>query len=582
MKYRSFLGPILVCSVLGSAAGLLHCSSDDPAPSGTVTGVAGKYRGSLTGTGDLAGTLELTLTEAPGTAPASLGLRAASRYNVTGSVTVNVPGVGPVALTGTVDAAKGTIEFSGTGAGGLVSFSGTYQDGVLRGTFTSPWGPGSFTLGNEQLGGLRVFCGKFTGTTRGRWSLFTVGTRAGGVFAATTGEQGVLGGTATSTGVTLTVPPSGNATGSIVGEKIGGDWSNGAGQSGTFSVTEGGCRILEPQQPSTVTDGGVDSGPQDSGPSQDSGPVTDSGLAAEQTIAEINNHSFSGIAAGGNLVHYVVEAIPHQLWYVRPDGTQKTKIYDGTFLGIATTDKNVFWVGGSGLYSMSVLGNPQPTTLATDLGTVNEIVADASDLFVTQYDPAGSVRKFSQSGTPGGSYANQGFVRGLSVDASNLYWSTVSEFVNYTGRGIWRAPKAMGGTVTPVIPAEDFGGPKAVVNYIAVEGNDLFAISFETTPNIAYRLLQRPKDGSGTTQTLFTKSQIGAINADANYVYYSDFEDSRPAAEKAQLWRIPRSNLMGTAQSIFKSNEGIRRVALDTANVYAVTTQKIVRLSKTP
>jgi hypothetical protein len=53
-------------------------------------------------------------------------------------------------------------------------------------------------------------------------------------------------------------------------------------------------------------------------------------------------------------------------------------------------------------------------------------------------------------------------------------------------------------------------------------------------------------------------------------------------AEKAQLWRIPRSNLMGTAQSIFKSNEGIRRIGLDAANVYAVTTQKIVRVSKTP
>jgi hypothetical protein len=97
-----------------------------------------------------------------------------------------------------------------------------------------------------------------------------------------------------------------------------------------------------------------------------------------------------------------------------------------------------------------------------------------------------------------------------------------------------------------------------------------------------YRLLQRPKDGGGTTQTLFTKSQIGALNADANYVYYSDFEDTRPVAEKAQLWRIPRSNLTGPAQSIFKNNEGVRRVGLDAGNVYAVTTQKIVRLSKTP
>jgi hypothetical protein len=298
--------------------------------------------------------------------------------------------------------------------------------------------------------------------------------------------------------------------------------------------------------------------------------------------SRINNHSFSGIAPSGDLVHFVVEAIPHQLWYVRPDGSQKTKIADGTFLSIASNGKNVFWVGNSGLYSMAALGNPQPTTFATNLGMVNELVADATDLFATEYDGAGSIRKFSQAGTAAGSYANQGFVRGLSVDGTHLYWSTVSEFVNYTGRGIWRAPKSMGGAVAPVIAAEDFGGPKAVVNYMLVEGSDLFAISFETTPVLAYRLLQRPKDGTGTTQVVFTKEQVGAIHADANYLYYSDFENTRPQAERAQLFRVPRSNLKGAAQSLYKSSEGIRRIGLDAGNVYAVTTQKIVRISKTP
>lgn len=231
-----------------------------------------------------------------------------------------------------------------------------------------------------------------------------------------------------------------------------------------------------------------------------------------------------------------------------------------------------------------MLGGAAPTQLAPSVGTWNEVASDGTDVFVTEYDGAGAIKKFSSTGVASGAYAAQSFVRGLTVDADNVYWSTIGSFVNYSGRGVWAAPKNMTGAVSPVIAEADFGGPKATLNYLAGAGGDLFAITFETTPTIKYHLLHHKTDGSGTTTELLQKSQLGGLAADATYLYYSDFDDTRPAGEKNQMWRVPRANLTAAPESIFKGvdaiNETISRVAVDDQNLYLVTVRTIFKLPK--
>lgn len=565
-----------------------HCGSDtDPAPASSEA--SGRYRGTFAGEDDLAGTLDVDVAAAAGTQTASLRLLTGSRFNVTGTLVVNVAGIGRVTLSGTFDPAAGTLVMEGSAAGGLVRFEGRYSAGVLSGTATTPWGAGPFSLTNEQLGGLRVFCGKFRGSLRGRWMLFSVGTRAGGVFAATSGERGLLGGTATSSSIDLTVPPSGNARGSLAGDTLTGTWNDGTGRSGDFTASESGCTSLAPREQTPSTDGGTpDATIPDGGPTD---ATTDAGPTPRLLLLdEITNHSFTQIATNGSFVHYAKAAIPNELWFVRPDGTQKTRIMAGTNVyGLATTARDAFWVTGADLLTMSVLGEPQPRTVATGLAGANELVSDGTSLFVTEYGPQGAVRKLTQGGADGGRYASQSNVRGLSVDATNVYFSTIASGGTYEGRGVFRAPKTMQGTPELVIPDTDYGAATVTVTAMTVEGADLFAlVSGDVGGVYRYTILRHAADGSGATSTVTARSaqgqSIGAMAADATHLYVGDYDASAPSGKKARLYRVPRANLAATPEILYEGDQAIGQygIVTDAANVLFFSTQKVWRWRKTP
>ncbi len=574
MRHLNSMGSLVCILAMSGALSLLQCSSDGVTPTVIDSAVAGSYSGTLAGDSDLAGTLSLQVKERS-TTTSSLKPLAVSGYDVSGSVTLNVPGLGPVAVSGAIDLATGSVTFSGTTASGAITFSGRYENGILSGEVTTPWGPAAFSLTNAQLGGLRVFCGTFSGDLRGRWNVFTAAGRAGGVFAAASGERGILGGTSTSTAVALQIPPSGTASGAISGDAISGEWSTGAGKAGTFAVSESSCASLPPRVGDSVdggTDAGTDSGTDGSTP--DTG-ATDAGTPSVQKLHSITANSFGAIISNGSFTHFVVDSIPNELWVVNADASVKTKIHNENVYAIASSSKNVFF-SYAGLSSLSVLGGGAPTTLVQSIAQATSLYADDTDVYANT--SGGTINKYSSAGVAGGSYASQPNVRALTGDATDLYWDTLGSFVNYTGRGVWRAPKTMQGTPTEVIPAADFGSGTTRMISVIVEGNDLFALGFDNTPT--YRLFARPKNGSGSTVVVATKGDICQPVADASYLYYGEYDVQRPSGSKGQIWRVPRSNLTAQPVSVYKSDEAVQRLAADATNLYFTTATSVYRLTK--
>lgn len=268
--------------VIAVGLGLPGCVADDetPAPVPSGTSPEGRYLGGMAGSGDVAGVLDVTVARAGGTATSSRGsgvhlqqAAPSTDYTLSGTVTLNVPGVGPVALTGTLNGALGQAQFSGGALGGVVTFRGTLVNNVLSGTFAAPapYGSGPFALTLAASGSdARLYCGSFDGMASGgarkagRWMLFSAGTLAGGAFAPTTGDGGLLAGTRDGAEVTLQIPPRGEAHGTVAGGDVSGTWSDGAGGSGTFRASEGECSALPPPAPQ-VSDAGADGGRRDGG-----------------------------------------------------------------------------------------------------------------------------------------------------------------------------------------------------------------------------------------------------------------------------------------------------------------------------
>ena len=320
---RGTVAAVLSFLLVGAAVGgTTHCSSDSNPADSVVTddnSPGGEYVGQLAGENDLAGKMELTLT-ASTAATTSLHPLATSPYGMYGveaTLTLNIINVfKPVHLTGTVDAVTGNATFTGGidyvahGRTYQITFTGTFVDGVLSGTYFVPFiGRGSFVVTKKRVN-LHNFCGRFTGSQEGRWVVYTQNTWAGGVFAGSPmGLQGALSGTVAGSAVQLKLGASGMANGTIAGSVLSGQWTDGAGASGMFSADEAACGTLPPgpMLPADDGDGGTDAGGDAStGASSNTGDA--GGDAAND--ASSNGSGDAGTEAGSDAADAAVDSGP--------------------------------------------------------------------------------------------------------------------------------------------------------------------------------------------------------------------------------------------------------------------------------
>lgn len=234
---------MLTCGLLSA------CSSNSTSPSTSTTLVGVVANATESGS--------LTITIATGTLalapPAGSKVRvfsvvtpayasAASVVNATG--TLAIQGGATITLTGTYDTGTHTLSLSGGG----YTFTGTYANGVLSGTFTNPTGgAGGFTTQSGSTTSVVAYCGTFTGSDMGYWNLTVNLTTlvATGIHVSTVGQgTGLLTGTVSGSSISGTsVEPQGvggTFAGTFSGTNqstLSGTWSGsgGVGDHGTFT-----------------------------------------------------------------------------------------------------------------------------------------------------------------------------------------------------------------------------------------------------------------------------------------------------------------------------------------------------------
>lgn len=123
---------------------------------------------------------------------------------------------------------------------GQYTFTGTYSNGTISGSFTGP-GSGSFVAHSNARETVQSFCGTYTGDSDGIWNLLRRGSTVSGVYNDVDGTTGQLSGSASGNNVSITFT-GGSASGSISGSQISGTWQTSDGASGTWSGRLNGCR----------------------------------------------------------------------------------------------------------------------------------------------------------------------------------------------------------------------------------------------------------------------------------------------------------------------------------------------------
>ncbi|MBL8717932.1 MAG: hypothetical protein JNL79_18275 [Myxococcales bacterium] len=555
------------------------CGKDDEAQ--TPTGTTERYRGSLVGASELAGTLTLDL--APGLGTASVTPKATAT-KISGTVTVNVPGVGPISLEGTVAVAGGVAKFSGSGAGGSISFEGTLVDGVLSGTFTSPWGSGSFSVTRDDVAGLKLYCGAFTGGARGRVHVFTLGEKGGGVFAG--GPTGVFLGTFKASKLDFALA-TGSGSAVLSGSTFTGTFSADAPvPSATFTASEAACSTLVPRPDGDAgTDGATDATSDGSTDGATDGATdggaTDPLLLHESTLGS-DQFSFptrynaslfvarTG-AAGGGVLEVAIDGSKVSTFVTTTTG-------DGFVTGLATDTKNLYWqlTGAAGSTNgrvdyKSVLGAPTASTAVSALDYPNVLVTDGTDLYST--GTSGKVIRFG----PGGELKNATFGTGLNDLAAD-------------GTYVWLAP-APGGSVsrwskdltgvTEILSSTELAATP-IVRSLHVAGADLFAVAYAADFS-KYAILRKAKDGTGTVTTMATFPGGGdapfGVVADATHVYFGGSCGAGPA--KGCVRRLPRTASLGTPESMASGLESyIRDVTVDANYVFYTDVKRVWRKKK--
>ena len=154
------LSAMIAAAVIAAGCG----SSSNGSTNGSTT-----FEGVIAGdsaSGQLSGSITLTIATASlsVTSPAVLDIAGVqASVNVTG--TLKIEGGASITLTGTYDTGTHALTVSGGG----YSFSGSFSNGTLSGTFTAPGGGGgSFsTSSTSGSGAVYSFCGSAVATTAG-------------------------------------------------------------------------------------------------------------------------------------------------------------------------------------------------------------------------------------------------------------------------------------------------------------------------------------------------------------------------------------------------------------------------------
>ncbi|HEX5385802.1 MAG TPA: hypothetical protein VFW66_03790 [Gemmatimonadales bacterium] len=228
---------------------LAACSSSPTGPSNNSTSFDGVIA-SPTLTGALSfsvASTTLDVVRVQGTAAAPTVTRpvfAAASTEVTVTGTLKLDGGATVQLTGTYDTSSHALSLSGGG----YTFTGTFANGRIDGTFTSPTDSGSFSAESSASATIRNYCGTFSGNTdQGHFNItvnLTDGTLWGAWASGTDGKSGGLSGTNSGSNVTINVLENGASvgtvvTGTITATSISGTYGGSGGDSGT--VTGGVC-----------------------------------------------------------------------------------------------------------------------------------------------------------------------------------------------------------------------------------------------------------------------------------------------------------------------------------------------------
>lgn len=492
---------VLLTAVLAPCA--IQCSSSDtPAPS--TNQASGSFRGVLSGAGDLSGVLELTSSAIVPLAANNVRPLAADsqNYALSGTLTLNVPGVGAISVSGSLDLASNTATFSGTALGGTVSFRGTYSAGTLRGTATLPDGTEApFMLGNASLG-VKTYCGSFTGTRAGRWSMLSAGSQIGAVFVSSDGQAGRGLGTIDSANLaTLTLEPAGSATGNVSAGSIDGTWKQGTA-SGQFAASVSACNALSPR--GTQPDGGV---LNDSGVTPDgSSPDASNPGAPEDVVTTDGTIPVGHVAVSGSRVFYTLD---HP--YFTGKVTIRTVGIDGSTPadvvptgagavagGLAAASGRVYWIagvdppGGNGnLFSVAEGGGA-----TTDHGVIGDaslgdyvpgvprIVTDASSVYITWDGPSNrGVRSYSLAGAAGASVTDIVGPKAVGIDGNDLWLSDFD--------GLKRGAPSLSPPPSIIVPRADYGNLAFVVG-MAFDANNVY---FATNTTNASAIWRRAKSG---------------------------------------------------------------------------------------
>ncbi len=228
---------------------LAACSSSPTAPSNSTSFDGVIASGTLTGSLSFSvASSTLDVGRAPGTATTPVFIRPAF-YVAPGDVTVTgtlkVSGGPNVQLTGTYNTTSHALSL----AGGGYTFTGTYANGRIDGTFTSPTGSGSFSAQPTTNATISSYCGTYnlgSGTDHGHFNIAVnaaAGTLSGAWASDVNGDTGGLSGTTSNGSITVNVLKDGASNGTVVSGTITATTLTGTfnGPDGAGSVSGGPC-----------------------------------------------------------------------------------------------------------------------------------------------------------------------------------------------------------------------------------------------------------------------------------------------------------------------------------------------------
>lgn len=561
----------------------LMCSSDPDgggAPSDAGGLADGRFRGLFAGSGDLSGVVDLTIQNTS-TRPRADGDGAS--YTVEGSVVLNVPGEGPIRLTGTLDLATSAVSLSGTAASGPVTFSGQYAEGVIRGTLTTTLGSGPLDLTNEELGGMRIHCGTFDGALRGRWSMLVTGTRVRAVYAASTGEVGRGEGTLEGGASALTLSPTGTASGRETNGAFTGSWAIGE-RTGNFAASEGACAGLVP----AATDGGTTDGGTTDGATE-AGPP-----GVPEIVHEVGGTVPVGhLTIAGTTLVYALDYLPFQqkreIATVGVDGSAPATIVPvnttGTYAvaGLSVLGGRVFWTTGgtfsgeSKLFSVPLAGGAigDHGTVATSsqledyVAGVTRMVNDGTTLFITT-DGSGtdSLRAYDATGNPGATFAEDVVgPSGLALDGSDVVFAEFS--------GLRKTPKTLAAASTLLTARAEYGEFDTILN----SASDANAYYFMTRELNSAKVWRRARSGGAPAPVIAPVANPrarGFVLVD-DYLYFV-LAPPNGQPPPGQLVRVAKTATNATATPVGPAN--VQDLVTDGTYVYYGEGTRVRRVHK--